>query len=324
MGKIFRKDRGQVTVWELLLSLGVLSGFAFFAFRWGLEGVIHSRKIQIVPDLKGKPVSAALDMLAPLSIALRKEGEEFNNAVPIGAILRQNPPPGTKVREGKTLRVVVSQGGETVFAPIVVGLPLRNAEMLLRQSQLLLGEVSEAYSLKYEKGMVTSQDPKAEASVERNSMVNVVVSGGQPPSGIVLMPDFARKDLAEATAWSNENGFQIAVSKDFGALFPYGVILSQEPAPDQVLSANQKVKLTISGRSKTAASGPSKSIRYEVSQGSADSTVRIVVVDQYGERELFNGVRPPGSKIDLSVPDSGAGARMKVFLNGILVEERDL
>ena len=31
-------------------------------------------------------------------------------------------------------------------------------EMLLRQSQLLLGEVSEAYSLKYEKGTVMTQD----------------------------------------------------------------------------------------------------------------------------------------------------------------------
>jgi hypothetical protein len=48
------------------------------------------------------------------------------------------------------------------------------------------------------------------------------------------------------------------------------------------------------------------------------------VVDQYGERELFNGTRPPGSKIDVPVPDAGAGARMKIFLNGILVEERDL
>ncbi|MBI5201982.1 MAG: PASTA domain-containing protein [Elusimicrobia bacterium] len=319
-----KRSRGEVQVWEALLSMGTLLAFSFFAFRWGIEGVVHARKVQIVPDLKGKPVSAALDLLAPLNIALRKEGEEFNNAVPIGAILLQNPPPGTKVREGKVLKVVVSQGGETVFAPVVVGLPLRNAEMLLRQNQLVLGEVSEAYSLKYDKGMVMSQDPKSESSVERNSQVGVVVSGGAPPANIALMPDFGRKDVTEASSWAAEGGFQVAISKDFGALFPNGVILSQEPAPDAVLTPNPKIKLTISGRSKTTAAGPSKSIRYEVSQGSADSTVRIVVVDQYGERELFNGVRPPGSKIDLQVPDSGAGARMKIFLNGILVEERDL
>ncbi|MBI4423653.1 MAG: PASTA domain-containing protein [Elusimicrobia bacterium] len=310
--------------WEVLASLALLAAFGIFMLRWGLEGIIHDRKVQIVPDLKGKPVSAALDLLAPLSLSLKKEGEEFNNAVPIGAILRQNPPAGTKVREGKTLRVVVSQGGETVFAPGVIGLPLRNAEMLLRQSQLLLGEVSEAYSLKLEKGMVMAQDPKAESSVERNAMVNVVVSGGAPPAGTTLMPDLLRKDLSEAQAWANSNGFPLAVAKDFAAALPYGVILAQEPAPDAALAPSQKIKVTISGRTKPAAAGPTKSLRYEVSQGAADSLVRIVVVDQYGERELFNGKSPPGSKIDLAVPEAGAGARMKVFLNGILVEERDL
>ena len=318
------ETRGEVRTWEVVFSAAAFAAFAVFALRWGAEGLVHNRKVQIVPDLKGKPVSAALDLLAPVNLALRKEGEEFNNAVPIGAILRQNPPPGTKVREGKILRVVVSQGGETVFAPVVTGLPLRNAESLLRQSQLLLGEVSEAYSLKYEKGTVMTQEPKSEASVERNSMVNVVVSGGAPPAGVVLMPDFLRKDLAAAEGWATQNSFSVTVVKDFGALFPYGVILAQEPAPDAALAADQKVKLTISGRTKTAAGTPTKTIRYEVSQGSSDSLVRIVVVDQYGEREVFNGMRPPGSKIDLPVPDTGAGARMKVFLNGILVEERDL
>ena len=316
--------RGEVRTWEVVFSAAALAAFAVFMLRWGAEGLVHNRKVQIVPDLKGKPVSSALDLLAPINLALRKEGEEFNNAVPIGAILRQNPAPGTKVREGKVLRVVVSQGGETVFAPIVTGLPLRNAEMLLRQSQLLLGEVSEAYSLKYEKGTVMTQEPKSEASVERNSMVNVVVSGGAPPAGVVLMPDFLRKDLGDAETWASQNNCSVTVVKDFGALFPYGVILAQEPAPDAALQASQKVKLTISGRAKTAGGAPTKTIRYEVSQGSSDSLVRIVVVDQYGEREVFNATRPPGSKIELSVPDTGTGARMKVFLNGILVEERDL
>lgn len=314
----------RVSLGEVLLCLALLGGFGFVATRWGLEGVIHSRKVQIVPDLKGKSVSAALDVLAPLNIAIRKEGEEFNNAVPIGAILRQNPPAGTKVREGKVLRVVVSQGGETVFTPEVVGLPLRNAEMLLRQNQLLLGEVSEAYSLKLEKGMVMTQTPKPESSVERNSMVNVAVSGGPPPSGVMLMPDLLRKELTEATNWASEAGVNLAVTKDFAATYPYGIILAQEPAADTPLNVGAKVKLTISGRSKGAAAAHTKSVRYEVAQGSSDSVVRIVVVDQYGERELFNGSRPPGSKIDLSVPDTGGSARMKVFLNGILIEERDL
>ncbi|MBI3565079.1 MAG: PASTA domain-containing protein, partial [Elusimicrobia bacterium] len=185
----------KTTHWEMAAASAVFLAFAFWAVNWGVEGIVHNRKTQTVPDLKGRSLSAALDMLAPLNIGLRKTGVEFDASVPIASVLRQDPPAGTVVREGKTIRVVVSQGGQTVQAPSVIGLPLRNAEMLLRQTQLALGEVSEAYSLKAEKGLVLSQDPKGETSVERDALVNLVVSGGAPPSGVSLMPDFSRKTL---------------------------------------------------------------------------------------------------------------------------------
>src|SRR5262245_42845472 len=108
---------GQARWYEITGALTLLAAFAFYMLRWGLEGAVHNRKVQIVPDLKGKPISAALDLVSPLNLALRKDSVEFNNAVPIGTVLRQIPPAGTKVREGKIVRLVISQGGETVFAP---------------------------------------------------------------------------------------------------------------------------------------------------------------------------------------------------------------
>lgn len=316
---------GTVRPVELAVVALGLAAFAVFMSQWALEGVIHSRKTQTVPDIKGRSLSSALDMLAPLNLGLKKEGSEFDASVAVSAVLRQVPPPGTVVREGKTIRVIVSQGGETVFAPNIAGLPLRNAEMLLRQSQLVLGEVSEAYSLRMEKGMVLSQDPKGESSVERDALVNVVVSGGAPPAGIVLMPDFLRKNLTEASAWSAGAGVTVNVKKDASSLFPYGVILTQTPPADSVLSPESSVEVVISGRpsKNRAESAATQTFHYELSQGGSESLVRIVVSDKYGERELFNGLRKPGSKIDLPIQETG-GARVKIFINGILVEERDL
>ena len=315
----------SVKTWEVIgAGLGLVV-VAFFALNWGLEGVIHSRKTETVPDLKGRSLSAALDLLSPINLGIRKSGTEFDSSVPIASVLRQDPAPGTIVREGKIVRVVVSQGGETVLTPAIVGLPLRNAEMLLRQGQLQLGEVSEAYSLKTEKGMVIAQQPKSEASVERNSLVSVTVSGGPPPSGITLMPDFARKNITDAQAWASGAGIQVAVTKDPTALFPYGTILTQSPAPDTALQADTKVAFTISGRAgkNDVAQAAAKTFHYELAQGGSESLVRIVVVDKYGERELFNGLRKPGSKIDLPLQEAGT-ARVRIFVNGILVEERDI
>ncbi len=308
---------------EIAAIAAALLALAYLTLNWGLEGVIHSRRTQTVPDLKSRSIAAALDQLAPLNLGLRKTGVEFDASVPISSVLRQDPPAGTVVREGKTIRVVVSQGGQTVLAPAIVGLPLRNAEMMLRQSQLSLGEVSESYSLKQDKGMVLSQDPKAEASVERDALINIVVSGGAPPAGVTLMPDFLRKNIDEAKEWAVGAGVALETKTDNASLFPNGTVLTQTPAADFVLSPDAKTYLLVSGRKGAAPTVASKTFKYELPQSGSESQVRIVVIDKYGERELFNGVRKPGTKIEVPVNVTG-GARMKIYMNGILVEERDL
>jgi serine/threonine-protein kinase len=313
----------EVRTLEAAAVAAALLAFAYFALNWGLEGVIHSRRTQTVPDLKSRSIAAALDQLAPLNLGLRKTGVEFNASVPISSVLRQDPPAGTVVREGKTIRVVVAQGGQTVLAPAVIGLPLRNAEMMLRQSQLALGEVSESYSLKQDKGMVLSQDPKAEASVERDALINLVVSGGAPPAGVALMPDFLRKNVEEAQAWAAGAGAKLEIKTDSTSLFPHGTVMTQTPAADSVLSPDAKVQLLVSGRKGAAPTVAAKTFKYELPQSGSESQVRIVVIDKYGERELFNGVRKPGTKVEVPVQETG-GARVKIYMNGILVEERDL
>ncbi len=313
----------DVRLLEVAAVAAALLAFSYFTLNWGLQGLIHSRRTQTVPDLKGRSIAAALDQLAPLSLGLRKTGVEFDAAVPISSVLRQDPSAGTVVREGKTIRVIVSQGGQTVLTPAVVGLPLRNAEMMLRQSQLSLGEVSESYSLKQDKGMVLAQDPKAEASVERDGLVNIVISGGVPPAGISLMPDFLRKNMDEALSWASGAGVKLEIKTDNSSLFPNGTVLTQLPAADTVLSPETQANLLVSGRKGAAPAASTKIFKYELPQSGNESQVRIVVIDKYGERELFNGVRKPGTKIEVPVNETG-GARMKIYMNGILVEERDL
>jgi serine/threonine-protein kinase len=293
----------------------------YFLFSWTMETVIHNRKEVIVPDITGKSSASGLQALSELNLAMKIEGTEFNETVPIGTVLRQVPGAGSTVREGKVVRVVFSQGGESVFIPNLIGLPLRNAELLLRQRQLVLGEVSESYSLKAEKGTVLSQDPKPELSVSKNTMVQVAVSAGLPPAGIVMMPDFRQKKSDEAQQWASQNAVTIAMTEDPSSLFPGGTIIDQNPLPDTVVGNGAKVTLTVSSRKGSASSEKEFRVHYEVSQSGSQRHIRIVALGKSGDREIFNGLRDPGSKIDLSVPYGGA-EKIRIFVNGILVEER--
>jgi len=296
----------------------------FFLFSWTMDTVVHSRKEVIVPDIQGKSAANALQLISEGALAMKIDGYEFNDSVPIGTVLRQAPSAGTTVREGKIVKVVFSQGGESVFTPNLIGLPLRNAELLLRQRQLLLGEVSESYSLKAEKGTVLSQEPKSEMSVSKNTMVQVVVAAGIPPAGIVLMPDFRQKKIEETYQWASDNKVEIKTIEDSGSLFPGGTVIDQVPAADSVVSAESPVTLTVSARKASAGQEDKEyHVRYNVSQGGSRWQIRIVAVSKQGDREIFNGLREPGSTIDIAIPYSGVD-KVRIFANGILVQEQEL
>jgi len=299
----------------------VLFFLTYFSFSWTMESVIHNRKEVIVPDISGKSAASALQLVSENNLCMKIDGYEFNDSVPIGTVLRQAPGAGMTVREGKVVKVVFSQGGESVFTPNLIGLPLRNAELLLRQRQLLLGEVSEAYSLKADKGTVLSQEPKAETSVSKNIMVGVVVSAGIPPAGIILMPDFRQRKIDETYQWAADNKIDVKMIEDPGSLFPGGMIIDQVPAADSVVAGESEVTLTVSSRKDMSEPEKEFRIHYEVSQSGSQRHIRIVAISKQGDREIFNGLRDPGFKIDMTVPYGGAD-KIRIFVNGILVEER--
>src|SRR5207302_741010 len=114
--------------------------------------------------------------------------------------------------------------------------------------------------------VVLSQDPKGESNAEKNALVNVVVSGGQPPPGIVLMPDFRQKNASEVKAWADAQKLTPEIVEDAGSLFPAGTVLSQEPGPDAMVSQGTAVRFSVSGRPRDASSAGVKHLHYEVSQ----------------------------------------------------------
>ncbi len=321
--KIGRDSIGLKFIIRLFLVAVFLFFLTYFFFYIAMESVIHHRAEVIVPDIKGKSSLEALRLISENNLALKIKDFEFNDTVPIGTVLRQAPGAGITVRESKIIRVVFSQGGESVFTPNLIGLPLRNAELLLRRRMLILGEVSEAYSLKAEKGTVLSQDPVQEKSVSKNAMIQVVVSAGIPPSGIVLMPGFKQEKVDEAYKWALENDFTILVKEDSVSLFPYGTVLEQEPSADTVVTDKTAISVIISGHKLSADESEEYRVHYEISQGGAQRHIRIVAIGPGGDKEIFNGLRDPGSKIDLAIPYEGI-EKIRIFVNGIMVEERRL
>lgn len=314
------------SLFKVILILGLIALFlgaiAFVSFDWAFSALVHSRKEVKVPDITNKKVIEALDLLEAPKLALRKIGSEFDAKLPAGTIIRQLPTAGTTVREGKVIRVYISQGSENLPVPDLTGLTLRNAELLLRQNHLSVGTKETAYSLTAEKGTIISQEPAAGETLDKGQAVNLVVSSGLPPSNLTLVPDFRHKKIADVNLWASAENMQVEIKEDRDSPFPNGTITEQQPAPDTELAPQSTISVVVSTRP-IQENEKMHHIHYELPQGKNDNMVKIIVQDSLGEREILNEAKQPGSKIDLNVPYGGI-ATFRIYVDGILVREKEM
>jgi len=308
----------------VLLVVAAVAGMAFFyvLFDWTMSVLVHSRKEVMVPDLHGKSLDDAMSLLSLLDLGIKKDGEDFDQALPPGTIVRQNPVAGMMVREGKIIKVVISQGGQTVYVPSVTGQTVRAAEITIRSYGLTLGEESSRYSVMADKDRVISQDPPAGSTVEKDALINLVISAGTPPDNIKLLPNFSGKTIDEARRWSEQNHLNVETVEEKIVGMAPGTVASQDVSPDTDISSVRRIGFVVASAESTAEL-PGKTFYYEIPQGGSDRQVRLMLLDENGERELFSGAKAPGSKLEIPFAPKGR-ALIRVFVNGILVEEREV
>lgn len=304
------------------LVLAFFAALIFVSIDWVFGALVHTRKEVTVPDLTKKSVTQALDLLAAQNLALKQAGVEFAQEVPPGSVLRQLPSAGSTVREGRVIRVWISQGDEMVFVPNTVGTDLRSAQLVVRQAGLVVDKVDNAYSLTYEKGQIVAQAPKADSMVQKGTRVSLVLSNGAPPASVILVPNFKSKKMSEATLWASAQNINLIIKEDPKSVFPNGTIADQTPAADSQIAPDGNLEIIVSRR-ETAEDEKAYHLHYEMPQGKNASRVRITLEDATGESEILNETKQPGSKIDLEIPYAG-DAVVRVFADGILVREREL
>jgi len=229
-------------IWFLILAV-----FGLWGANRLINALVHSKAERVVPNLIGKNIVDGLNMTSSINIYLQKVGYDFNSRIPAGLIISQTPLPGSIVREGKVIKVVVSAGGEVVYVPKLESETVRSAQLKLRKSGLDLGEQSEKYSLEVEKGRIISQSPAANMPFQKNGLVNIVVSVGAPPEGMLLVPDFMGKSVVDADAWAKLNGITINnINKVNDLKYSINTVIKQMPESGAAIDKNANLELWVS------------------------------------------------------------------------------
>ena len=146
--------------------------------------VVSSGPLQVqVPHVVGLTQGAAETAIGEAELVVGTVTMQASS-VPNGEVLSQDPVGGASVAPGSAVNLTVSSGSNQVAVPLVVGLSRSAAEAAILAAELVVGTVTTQASSVPE-GNVISQNPLGSTPVAAGTPINLVVSSGIAPSGVL-------------------------------------------------------------------------------------------------------------------------------------------
>jgi beta-lactam-binding protein with PASTA domain/tRNA A-37 threonylcarbamoyl transferase component Bud32 len=131
---------------------------------------------------------------------------------------------------------------QPVAVPNVVGITQENAVRLIENAELA-AEVRRRADEEVSEGTVIEQSPQAGAKIAKGETVIIIVSSGLPQ---VTVPKVANLPLNQATQRLSDAGLDWRVNEVFSERVEAGVVISQDPRPEQRVDQGTTVTLRVS------------------------------------------------------------------------------
>jgi len=236
-----RKLAGRLARGFFLLVVFVLT--AYFTFNyWVRRGVTR------VPDVVGLSEEQARQTMTEQGLAFRRaDFARFSDQIAEGNVYETKPAPGSYVKRGAEVEVVLSRGANRVAVPDLVGKSLAAARLMLDGEGLAVGPTLEIFSARGAAGTVVGQDPPPAVEAGAGSTVALLVArDGAPPAWV--MPDLVARRYDAVRSSLEADGFRfgnVAIEPYEGAVA--GTILRQTPAPGHPLRRSDAISLVVAG-----------------------------------------------------------------------------
>jgi serine/threonine protein kinase/beta-lactam-binding protein with PASTA domain len=179
-------------------------------------------------------------------IDVRREHREGTEE---GTVVETDPAPGSSLREGETLTVVVSRGAPPVDVPddeSLRGLTPEQAEGVLTGPDIeLVPEFVEAPHPEVEEGLVIGLAEGTPATLPRGSTVQVLVSNGPPGPTI---PDVTGMEYDDARDLLDDLGFDVDRRNESSDRYERGHVTRTEPAVGEQAPEGSTVTVWVAGR----------------------------------------------------------------------------
>jgi beta-lactam-binding protein with PASTA domain len=150
--------------------------------------VKHGRRVDVIvslgqeltsiPDVTGLDVERATSILQTAGLVVVGERRESSETVSEGKVMDIEPPPGSRVKSGTEVMLIVSTGQYSFVMPLLEERQLEEAERIIENMGLLVGKIEYART-DLPIGTVIAQKPPPGSRVVKGQEVDMTISSGE-------------------------------------------------------------------------------------------------------------------------------------------------
>lgn len=292
--------------WFAALMTVVFGVAAFGAFFLALRG---SERV-MVPDVRGMDLAESLVKLQERELYPRLSLRFTDNPADRNTVLEQTPRPGSIVKAGRRIQLIVSRGAVLDKVEDYIGRDLEEVKLHLQSTfaasrPLISIREPPMYSY-HEKpaGTILEQKPPAGTGISGPTVLDLVVSMG-PESRKLAVADYAGMTMARLAQAAGESPLTLDFSMRAARQGEKpGTVVTQEPKAGTELASDARVKLTIAAPA--AAQGVVNGVYvYNLPAYPYPVPVRLESIGADGRRAPILSVKHPGGNFSapFSVPE---------------------
>jgi len=310
-----------LSVLGLLVLVGIIAVSVFFIAVRGAEQTM-------VPDVTGKELTEALLELQVKELYPRIQLRYTHTSRDKGFILEQDPKPGTIVKAGRRIRLVVSQG---VVVNRVENFVSRNIDEVRMDLMTLetaggipLLTVREPLMYEYSTeraGTILAQKPEPGIEISGPLALEFVVSRGRD-NQTVTVPQLTGLTIPRALDLISSSGINfLFTAREAGGGERGETVISQSYAENTVIPVNTAVQLTVTSPERVADNEVFGIFRYTIPPNPYPLAVRLEALLPSGERQRLITVNYMGGEFTVPYKLPNGSVLILSMLNRELFRE---
>ncbi len=292
-----------------------------------LTFIIKSEDTVIVPDLVGKDVVSALELLTDLQLNTKVSGSEYSDQFSKNHVTFQEPEAGSEIKKDRDVRIMISKGTRAIIMPRLLALSEQQARMIMEENGITRGHLSRTFDRRVAADHVMVQVPAAGVMIPRGATADLLVSRGRRSVEIV-MPVLTGLSLDEALSRIESAGLELgSIKSQYHKHKKHNSVLGQEPLAGYRIASKSAVQLIINRPPGKSTQGNfhrplyGSLLQLDIEAGYLKKRVRVELAQANSARDIFDDYVKPGEQLWIMIPRD-QDAAVFIYEDEKLVETR--